>query len=57
LCDSTVKHLADFRKLLRSALAELEAIGAFKGHIDENDLVVIEKTPTPTQKRHLRRMK
>jgi hypothetical protein len=57
LCGSTVERLGDFRKLLRAALAELEAVDVLKGHITEDDLVVIEKVPTPSQQRHLDRLK
>lgn len=57
LCDSKASRVVDFRRLLRAALDELEAIGALKGYIDENDLVIIEKVPTPSQNRHLRRLK
>lgn len=57
LCDSKASRVADFRRLLRAALDELEAIGALKGHIDKNDLLIIEKVPTPSQARHLRRLK
>jgi TrfA protein len=56
LCGSTVERLGDFRKLLRKALDELEAIGAIKGYgITDGDLVVVTKVPTLSQQRHLRR--
>jgi len=56
LCGSTVERLGDFRKLLRKALDELEAIGAIKGYdITDGDLVMVSKVPTLSQQRHLRR--
>lgn len=56
LCGSTVERLADFRKMLRKALDEMEAIGAITSYdITDGDLVVIFKVPTLSQQRHLRR--
>lgn len=56
LCGSTIERLGDFRKLLRSALAELVEVGALTNwEIDKNDLVCIEKIPTLSQKKHLKK--
>lgn len=55
LCGSTVGRLADFRRLLRAALDELQAAGAIKKYAIVDDLVKVTKVPTPSQQRHLRR--
>lgn len=55
LCGSENKDLFGFRRELREALAELAATTGWSWRIDENDLVHITKTPTPTQVRHLTR--
>lgn len=56
LCGSTTVRLGDFRKLLRPALAELVAVGSIESWtLDENDLLHIVNTPTPSQARHLLR--
>lgn len=55
LCGSTTKELRKFRQLLRSALAELEAIGAITGWaISDDDLVSINNKRTLSQSRHLK---
>lgn len=56
LCGSTIARLGDFRKLLRSALAELVEVGALTNwEIDKNDLVCIDKIPTLSQKKHIKK--
>lgn len=56
LCGSKVGRLGDFRKALRKALDELEACGALKSsYITEDDLVVVNRTPTASQQRHINR--
>jgi hypothetical protein len=58
LCGSTTKELRKFRQLLRSALAELEAIGAITGWaISDDDLVSINNKRTLSQSRHLKTKK
>lgn len=58
LCGSTIERLGDFRKLLRTALAELVDVDALTGwEIDKNDLVAITKIPTLAQQRHLKKGK
>lgn len=59
LCGSTVERLGDFRKMLRLALAKLVEIGAFTGWEIEpkTDTLTIQKTPTGSQQRYLRRKK
>lgn len=55
LCGSTTERLGDFRKLLRSALARLAAIGAIESwSIDpKTDLVGVVNFPSKTQLKHL----
>ncbi|MGZ8248720.1 MAG: plasmid replication initiator TrfA [Methylomagnum sp.] len=51
---SRTARLGDFRKKLRTALDDLKANGDINGWaIDAADLVHIERTPAPTQGRHL----
>lgn len=55
LCGSTIERLGDFRKLLRSALAQLVEVGAIKSwSIDpKTDLVEVVNVPSQTQLKHL----
>jgi hypothetical protein len=53
LCGSGSEQLFHFREKLRAALDKLTAATGWSWRIDENDLVHIEKTPTPSQQRHL----
>lgn len=53
LCGSENKDLFGFRRDLRQALDALVAVTGWNWHINEKDLVHIEKTPTPSQARHL----
>jgi hypothetical protein len=59
LCGSTVVRLAEFRRMLRLALAKLVEIGAFVSFEIEpkTDTLTIQKTPTSSQQRHLNRKK
>lgn len=53
LCGSTTTHKA-FKVTLKKALAELVSVGAIQSWaIDSNDLVQINRTPTPSQIKHL----
>ena len=55
LCGSTVERLGDFRKLLRTALAQLVNVGTIKSWtIDQKtDLVEVVNLPSNTQIKHL----
>lgn len=55
LCGSTVERLGDFRKLLRTALAQLVNVGTIKSWtIDQKtDLVEVVNLPSQTQIKHL----
>ena len=55
LCGSTVERLADFRKLLRTALAQLVKVGAINSWaIDpKTDLLEVINTPSKTQLKYL----
>jgi hypothetical protein len=54
LCGSTSKDLRDFRRMLKAALADLVTVGLIAGwHIDENDLVNVDKIPTLSQAKHI----
>lgn len=56
LCGSEDKSLRSFRQKLRKALGELESVGAIDGwNIDENDLVTVQRKPTASQQKHLKR--
>lgn len=53
LSGSTVGRIADFRRMLRDALAQLVNVGALSGwEIGADDLVNVKRTPT-TSPRHL----
>lgn len=55
LCGSTAERLGDFRKLLRTAMAQLANVGAIKSwSIDpKTDLVEVVNVPSQTQLKHL----
>lgn len=55
LCGSTAERLGDFRKLLRSAMAQLVEVGAIKSwSIDpKTDLLEVVNVPSQTQLKHL----
>lgn len=55
LCGSTIGRLTDFRKLLRSALDELVAVGSIKSWKIENDLLHVINVPTKSQLKHIRK--
>jgi hypothetical protein len=48
LCGSENKDLFDFRRSLREALEALALATGWSWRIDENDLVHITKSPTPS---------
>ncbi len=53
LCGSENKQLFGFRRELREALRALETATGWKCWIDQEDLVHVEKKPSPSQTRHL----
>jgi hypothetical protein len=56
LCGSNSKDLRDFRRMLKSALADLVTVDLLKEwHIDEKDLVNVKKNPTFSQRKHIER--
>lgn len=56
LCGSGDKSIRSFRQKLRKALDELLGVGAIDGwDIDENDLVTVQRKPTASQQKHLKR--
>lgn len=59
LCGSTVERLGDFRKLLRTALAQLVNIGAIKSWTiaPKTDLVEVVNLPSNTQIKHINKAK
>jgi len=57
LCGSENKELKGFRRDLREALNALAAVAGWTWHIDDSDIIHIEKTPTPSQARHLIRQR
>jgi len=57
LCGSKTKELRYFRKNLKEALADLEEATGIKSSIGDDDLVTVERIPTPSQARHLENQK
>lgn len=56
LCGSTSKDLRDFRRMLKTALADLVTVGMLVDWtIDAKDLVTVQKVPTFSQRKHLER--
>lgn len=54
LCGSTSKDLREFRRMLKLALEELVEVGLITTwSINDQDLVMLEKVPTPSQRKHL----
>ena len=53
LSGSRTKELRYFKKNLRQALRDLEAIGAIKGFEIRDDLVHVWTVPSPSQQKHL----
>jgi hypothetical protein len=54
MCGSRLGDLNEFRRNLRRALDLLQAIGVIVAwRIDEKDLVIIERTPSASQQKHL----
>jgi hypothetical protein len=48
-------HKASFKRQVKAALAELQAIGFLTAFAIDGDLVSVERTPSPSQARHLAR--
>lgn len=57
LCGSTVARLADFKKMLRLALAHLQDAGAIESWSITDDLVHVVNIPSRTQAKHLTKQK
>lgn len=55
LCGSQAKNLNGFRFALRRALGKLEEATGWKCVINKRDLVIVKKTPSGSQRRHLAR--
>lgn len=53
LCGSTVARLADFKKMLRLALAHLQEAGAIESWSITDDLVHVVNVPSRAQAKHL----
>lgn len=53
LSGSANKDIYSFKQKLNAALADIQAIGAIEGYVIEGELVSVERTPTPSQQRHL----
>jgi hypothetical protein len=52
LCGSKAKHKYQFKEMLKMAFNQLEKVAGIKAVFD-GELIKIEKTPTPSQARHL----
>ena len=55
LCGAKNKQKADFKRQLKAALNDLQAIGFIKSYLFNGENVVIDKPPTPSQQRYLDR--
>lgn len=56
LCGSTSSRLGDFRKQVRLALKLLKEVGAITdSKINSDDLIIVEKVPSASQRRHIQR--
>lgn len=57
LCGSTNKCLRGYKRELKKSHDVLEAIGAINNYTIEGDLVSVKRTPSNSQKKHLRKAK
>lgn len=55
LCGSQAKNLTDFRKDLRKALESLQGLAGWRGDVAHDGLVIVETTPSKSQKQHLKK--
>lgn len=56
LCGSGDKSIRSFRQKLRKALDDLVSVGAIESwNIDDDDLVTVQRKPTASQQKHLKR--
>jgi len=53
LSGSVNKEMRSFKQKLKTALADVQAVGAIEGYVIDGELVSIERTPSPSQQRHL----
>ena len=57
LSGSANKEMRSFKQQLKAALADMQAIGAIEDYTIEGELVRVERTPSPSQQRHLSKPK
>ena len=57
LSGSANKEMRSFKQQLKAALADMQAVGAIEGYTIEGELVRVERTPSPSQQRHLSKPK
>ncbi len=57
LSGSVNKDIYSFKQKLEAALADVQAVGAIEGYTIEGELVRVERTPSPSQQRHLSKPK
>ncbi len=57
LCGSRTKELWKYKQNLKNAHDDLQAVGAINGYAIEGDLVSIDRTPSRSQQKHLRKAK
>jgi hypothetical protein len=46
-----------FKRDMKTALENLQSVGAIEGYVIEGELVSVERKPTPSQQRHLKATK
>lgn len=57
LSGSANKDKYGFKRDVKTALENLQAVGAIESYVIEGDLVRVERTPSPSQQRHLSKPK
>ena len=57
LSGSVNKDKYGFKRDVKTALENLQAVGAIKGYVIEGDLVHVDRTPSPSQQRYLSKPK
>lgn len=55
LCGSQTRHLKHFKVNFKNALDDLKAVGAITDYSFDGNLVSIERTPSASQQKHLRK--
>jgi len=52
---STTQSLRKFRQNLKAALAQIQEVGVIdEWHLDQDDIVHVKRTPSPSQQKHLK---